>query len=235
MCRSIVILRTWLGQLWRLVCSSRRRWDKVQHHSLSWNIERLLISKCTVGKSHIMMHGAFFLVKKEKCELISLSPLKQPEEKNISLDLEFLASNPRLILSKDNMSWNITNQKLREFVLWWWASKVDGQHDTWHQRHHWHLDNPGRRLDLLWCVLPSCVILSQEKWILTSLVDSPEHFNFPCQPQRRRPEWKMLDLFFLHGLVYNIPQASSSCTLFLSFASCVANNCDSISRGKYLG
>ena len=59
-CRSIVILRTWLGQLWRLVCSSRRRWDKVQHHSLSWNIERLLISKCTVGKSHIMMHGAFF-------------------------------------------------------------------------------------------------------------------------------------------------------------------------------
>ena len=29
-----------------------------------------------------------------------------------------------------------------------------------------------------------CLILSQEKWIPTSLVDSPGHFNFPCQPEQ---------------------------------------------------
>ena len=31
---------------------------------------------------------------------------------------------------------------------------------------------------------PIYLILSQEKWIPTSLVDSPGHFNFPCQPEQ---------------------------------------------------
>ena len=31
---------------------------------------------------------------------------------------------------------------------------------------------------------PIYLILSQEKWIPTSLVDSPGYFNFPCQPEQ---------------------------------------------------
>ena len=88
--------------------------------------------------------------------------------------------------------------------------QVDGQHDTRHQRHHWHLANPCRIRHLslscglcyrvvflnikysnIFVLLPSCLLLSQEKWILTSLVDSPEHFNLPCQPERRVLERKM--------------------------------------------
>ena len=91
--------------------------------------------------AHIKMHSGeksyndawvfFGKKKREKCELICLSPLKQPEEKDIFLDLDFLASNHKLILSKNNMSWNIPNQKLREYVLWWWAKWTDNTtHDT---------------------------------------------------------------------------------------------------------
>ena len=52
-------------------------------------------------------------------------------------------------------SWKIPAKRVCFLMM----GQVDGQHDTWHQRHHWHLDNPCRRLNLLWSCGVSCQVV----------------------------------------------------------------------------
>ena len=120
--------------------------------------------------------------------------------------------------------------------------QVDGQHDTWHQRHHWHLDNPCRRLNLLWSCGVSCqVVLFWVKkngfsrpWS-TPLSISTFHVNHSAEG-RSGKSWIYAFYTALSITYHRPPQVALSFWVLLHmFQTIEIQFMEDISREKYLG